>query len=79
MAHGSQHLSDYLKEQILKKGGEVVTDCYVKSISKISEDSASEKYQVVDRQGRKFYADYLVMALPPSCVRKINFYPILSR
>lgn len=74
MRKGAQELSFYLRREIEKRSGKVITDCYVRKIT-----SNQEKSVIEDSNGTEYEADYIIIAMPPARVNRIEFEPQLSR
>lgn len=59
-------MSIFLGEEIKKKGGEIKLNFYVQSVRQDKEGVV-----VIGSKGQKIEGTYLIMAMPPPCLKKI--------
>ena len=66
-------MSLFLGEKIIERGGKILLNYCVESV--VQEEG---KVVVRNGEGERIEGDYLVMAVPPPCLSKMNFTPSLS-
>jgi monoamine oxidase len=74
LIYGSQYLSSYLSQEIEKQGGKVLLSSPVRLVRRF-DDKTIDVYSGES----KYSCDYLVVAMPPVSVQRIEFVPKLSR
>ncbi|KRX00952.1 Cyclic nucleotide-binding protein [Pseudocohnilembus persalinus] len=70
---GSQSLSKFLVKEIEKRQGQVKLN---KMVTQVIQDE--KNVTVITQDGDKYYADYIIIAMPPVLTQRIHFTPQLS-
>jgi monoamine oxidase len=66
-------MSKYLADVITSKNGKILFNVFVRKI-----EQKENICCLTDTNNKVYECDYLIMACPPSQVKKIDFFPLLS-